>query len=134
MHALALNEVDHSGSLEIALSVAADFGIKPADAKAIAGEVGEAVSEWRQAAARHNSTKAQIEQMSSAFDHKDLELALKNRAPAPARKLAVTPQFDKSSRKKRPPQKPAAGFTHQTKKSANGTSTAPRRAKRSPAK
>jgi serine/threonine-protein kinase HipA len=75
IQALAIDETDATSSLELALSVAPQFGILVADARAIAREVGKAVTRWRQVAARHDLTRAQIERMASAFEHDDLAAA-----------------------------------------------------------
>jgi serine/threonine-protein kinase HipA len=50
MHVLALNELDHGGSLDTALSVHAYFALSKAEATTIAGEVGQAVSTWKSVA------------------------------------------------------------------------------------
>jgi hypothetical protein len=44
-------------------------------AKAIAAQVGKAVSKWRDEAVRHGLAKNEIERMSSAFEHDDPKLA-----------------------------------------------------------
>lgn len=73
IHALAIDEADATGSLDLALAVAPQFGIdKSADARAITRDVGKAVGRWRQVAAKHDLTRPQIERMASAFDHEDL--------------------------------------------------------------
>ena len=75
-HALAIDETDATSSLELAMSVAPQFGIlEPSDARAIAREVGKAVARWRQVAAKHDLTRPQIERMASAFEHDDLAAA-----------------------------------------------------------
>lgn len=72
----AITETDATASLELALSVARDFGLSAKEAKAIAAEVGKAVIGWREAAAGVGISKAQIDRMSSAFEHDDLRRAL----------------------------------------------------------
>lgn len=74
-HALAIDEIDGTASLDTAMEVAPMFGIAEEDARAIAGEVGRAVRGWRDAAARFGMTPDQIDRMSSAFDHEDLRAA-----------------------------------------------------------
>ncbi|EJL27376.1 HipA-like protein [Caulobacter sp. AP07] len=86
IHALALNETDDDASLDTALSVAPAFGLTHAQAVAIAGEVGAAVSDWRAAASRNGLSAAQIERMESAFQHEDLDKAVG------ARPLAAPPR------------------------------------------
>jgi serine/threonine-protein kinase HipA len=68
---------DPTASLELALGVAGYFTLDPVAARKMAGEVGRAVSRWRQAAARVGLRKAEVDHMASAFDHKDLKDALK---------------------------------------------------------
>jgi serine/threonine-protein kinase HipA len=71
----AINEDDNTASLSLALEVAGYFDLDDAKARAIAAEVGNAVSKWRDEAARHGFTKAEIDRMASAFEHDDLHLA-----------------------------------------------------------
>ena len=85
---MAINEEDHTGSLDIALSVANSFGLSSKQANAIAGEVALAVASWREKALAHKIPKPEIERLSSAFAHSDLDQALAGReigAPRPAR-------------------------------------------------
>jgi serine/threonine-protein kinase HipA len=78
VHALAIDETDATGSLELALSVAPQFGLTVnAQARTIADEVGRAVRRWRRTAAMNGLTAAQIERMESAFEHDDLAAALR---------------------------------------------------------
>jgi serine/threonine-protein kinase HipA len=69
------DDEDLSASLYLALAVSKSFGLKLADAKAIAGEVGEAVGGWRQEAARIGIRESEIDRMVSAFEHEDMEAA-----------------------------------------------------------
>ena len=46
-----------------------------ARAREIAAQVGKATAQWRDEAARHGLSKAEIERMASAFEHKDLTQA-----------------------------------------------------------
>jgi serine/threonine-protein kinase HipA len=64
-----------SASLDLALSVALEFGLSQVEAKRIAKEVGRAVSQWRDVARNLGITTAEIERMSSAFEHYDLQQA-----------------------------------------------------------
>ncbi len=73
----AINEDDGTASLALALEVAAYFGLSPAAAGAIVTQVGKAVSKWRLEAASQGLTKAEIDRMASAFEHRDLEIARK---------------------------------------------------------
>ena len=71
----AINEDDNTASLELAMSVAEYFELENSKAKAIAAEVGKIVSKWRNEAARHGVTRAEIDRMASAFEHDDLKKA-----------------------------------------------------------
>jgi serine/threonine-protein kinase HipA len=77
IHVLALNESDHTGSLEVALEVAPRFGIPHAHARAIAREVAAAVRPWRAKGAKLGLTRKDLERMESAFEHADLVTAAK---------------------------------------------------------
>ena len=75
VHALALDEIDGTASLDTAIGVAPLFGMSERAARAIAAEVGRAVGGWRAAAACLGITPEEMERMSSAFDHDDLRAA-----------------------------------------------------------
>jgi serine/threonine-protein kinase HipA len=75
LHVLALDELDGTASLDIAFSVAPRFGLSRDDARDIAAEAGAAVSKWRDVAKTHKLKPAQIDRMSSAFEHEDLRRA-----------------------------------------------------------
>ena len=81
VHALAIDDGDPSASLETALAVAARFGLAPDEARAVAAEVGAAVKAWRIAARRFKLSAAEIDRMSSAFEHADLAAATSGRKP-----------------------------------------------------
>lgn len=72
----AINEDDGTASLDLAISVADYFELEKDKAKAIATQVGKAVSTWRGEAAKHGIGKAEIDRMASAFEHDDLKKAL----------------------------------------------------------
>jgi serine/threonine-protein kinase HipA len=65
----------NEASLELALGVAAEFGLNPSEARQIAGEVGEAVSQWRKTAKQLGISDKAIKLMESAFEHSDLNMA-----------------------------------------------------------
>lgn len=67
---------DPTASLDLAFHVAGYFNLDPTDAIDIAREVGQAVSGWREEAARLGLTHGQCERMASAFEHDDLRAAL----------------------------------------------------------
>ena len=85
LHALAISAEDHTGSLDLALSVANYFGLSSKEASAIAGEVGLAVASWRETALAHKIPKHEIERLSSAFVRSDLDRALASRATSAPR-------------------------------------------------
>ena len=57
------------------MDVAGYFELEDAKAREIAKQVGEAVSKWRDEAARCGLTKNEIDRMASAFEHEDLKAA-----------------------------------------------------------
>jgi serine/threonine-protein kinase HipA len=69
---LAINEADTTASLDVAFSVARQFGIKVQAAKEIVREVGGAVMQWRDRAAALGLTARAITRMASAFEHDEL--------------------------------------------------------------
>jgi serine/threonine-protein kinase HipA len=71
----AINEDDNTASLALALDVAGYFELDATNARKIAAEVGNVVAKWRDEAARHGVSKAEIDRMMSAFEHEDLETA-----------------------------------------------------------
>lgn len=72
----AIDLEDASASIELALSVAEHFELKRAEAQYIVREVGKAVSAWRKEAAGLGVAPSEIDRISSAFEHRDLALAL----------------------------------------------------------
>lgn len=72
----AINEDDGTASLDLAMSVADYFELEKDKAKAIATQVGKAVSTWRDEATKHGIGKAEIDRIASAFEHDDLKKAL----------------------------------------------------------
>jgi len=62
----AIDLEDTTASLDLAMSVADYFEISAHEARAIAAEVGQAVSEWRAVAASLDLTKAEANRMASA--------------------------------------------------------------------
>jgi serine/threonine-protein kinase HipA len=71
----AIDEADGTASLDLAHEVAAHFGVKPDNAKAIAHEVGTAVARWREIAAATGLNAKEIDRMATAFEHEELEKA-----------------------------------------------------------
>lgn len=74
--ATAIDLDDGTASLDLALSVADYFELTDDEARAIAAEVGQAVSSWRAEAGSLGLAKAEMDRMASAFEHDDLEAAL----------------------------------------------------------
>jgi serine/threonine-protein kinase HipA len=72
---LAIDFDDQTASLDLALSVAAYFELKPEEARVIAAEVGAATATWREAAARVGLPGRDCERMASAFEHDDAQAA-----------------------------------------------------------
>lgn len=73
----AINEDDNTASYELALDVAQYFELDTNEARAVGAHVAKAVAGWREEAARHGLSKAEIERMASAFEHDDLKAALR---------------------------------------------------------
>src|SRR5690606_35950561 len=72
----AIDLDDGTASLDLALAVAEYFELTDTEARAIAGEVGRAVADWRNVAAAVGLTPTEIDRMASAFDHEDLRAAI----------------------------------------------------------
>jgi serine/threonine-protein kinase HipA len=66
---LAIDEADDTASLEVALSMARQCGLKPPAAREIMTEVQAAVGQWRQRASFHGLNARDLERMASAFEH-----------------------------------------------------------------
>jgi serine/threonine-protein kinase HipA len=77
---LAIDEADGTASLDLALAVAAHFGLKGEAPRKIAAEVGAAVASWRQEAKKLGLITKEIDRMASAFEHDDLAKAAANSA------------------------------------------------------
>lgn len=71
----AIDIENSTASIELALSVAEYFDLKPSEAKGVAAEVGLVVAKWRDEAKKAGIPEAEIDRMSSAFDHQDLKKA-----------------------------------------------------------
>jgi serine/threonine-protein kinase HipA len=73
----AIDLIDPSASLDIAVSVAHYFDLDNLQAKKILKEVGSAAALWREEAAKLKIKKVEIDRMASAFEHDDLQKAIK---------------------------------------------------------
>ncbi|MDR3296095.1 MAG: type II toxin-antitoxin system HipA family toxin [Clostridiales Family XIII bacterium] len=71
----SINFADNAASLDLALSVAPDFRLTEQKACAIAGEVAKSVVQWQEVAKAIKAPKSEMDFMSSAFTHHDLEQA-----------------------------------------------------------
>jgi serine/threonine-protein kinase HipA len=71
----AIDWIDSTASLDLAIDVAQYFDLENVQAKKIAREVGSATALWRKEAAKFKIKKAEIDRMSSAFEHEDLQRA-----------------------------------------------------------
>jgi serine/threonine-protein kinase HipA len=74
--ATAITLDDATASLKLAYEVASYFELTAKDARALAQEVGKAVSAWRKEAGKLGLSKAEIDRMASAFEHNDLTAAV----------------------------------------------------------
>jgi len=72
----AIDREDRAASLKTALDVAEYFELSAKQARATAHEVAQAVRLWKVVARKLGIAAAEIDRMSSAFDHEDLEQAL----------------------------------------------------------
>lgn len=72
----AIDLIDPSASLDIAVSVAHYFDLDNSQVKKIFKEVGSATTSWREEAAKLKIKKTEIDRMASAFEHEDLQKAL----------------------------------------------------------
>ncbi len=72
----AIDLDDGTASLDLAMSVHKEFGLKKNEAERIIREVGLAVSRWRTVASELGIGNAEIGRMASAFEHDDLARAI----------------------------------------------------------
>lgn len=107
IHALAIDETDATASLDLAFAIAPLFGLKAERTRDIAAELGTVVADWRTAAKAHGMTAAQIDRMSSAFEHDDLRAAT---GPSKTATAGSTPK-----RARTPSKQPAAARTKRPK-------------------
>ena len=66
---LAIDEADDTASLDVALAMARQCGLKLPAAKGIVAEVHGAVTQWRNCAATHGLNARDVNRMESAFEH-----------------------------------------------------------------
>lgn len=72
---LAVDDQEHTASIELAFQVAEYFGIDKKTARRIANEIGQAVASWQNEAQRLGIRATEIDRMASAFEHADLRQA-----------------------------------------------------------
>lgn len=72
----AIDLIDPSASLDVAVSVAHYFDLDNSQIKNIFKEVGSATALWREEAVKLKIKKTEIDRMASAFEHEDLQKAL----------------------------------------------------------
>jgi serine/threonine-protein kinase HipA len=77
VHALALDDRSYEASIRTVLDVAGYFGLEQARARRLARRIANATSDFRRVARAHGLSPAQIDRMRSAFEHDDLEAALR---------------------------------------------------------
>ena len=75
---LSIDFDDRTASLDSAFAVSDYFGLNATEARSVAAEVGKAVSAWRLVAKKHGIAPGEIDDMAPAFEHEDLNKALKS--------------------------------------------------------
>jgi serine/threonine-protein kinase HipA len=73
---LAVDDQEHTASIELAFHVAEYFGIDKKAARRIANEIGRAVASWQIEAQHLRIRGTEIDRMASAFEHADLRQAI----------------------------------------------------------
>jgi serine/threonine-protein kinase HipA len=73
----SINGQDNTASLGLAMEAASYFGLSQERAREIARITGKGVGRWRSEARKVGILQADIDRMSSAFEHEDLEAALR---------------------------------------------------------
>jgi serine/threonine-protein kinase HipA len=64
---------DASASLELALGVARDFGLREKQGRTIVDDVASVVRQWRDVASSLGLSTSECDRMASAFEHRDME-------------------------------------------------------------
>jgi serine/threonine-protein kinase HipA len=73
----AISLDDGTCDLDLVLGASEFFGLSLRDARAIAKRAGEATATWREVAAAHGARARECDRMRSAFEHADLDKALR---------------------------------------------------------
>lgn len=71
----AIGPDDPTASIELALETADYYGLTPAEARSIAGDVARATGGWRATSTNLNIPAREVHRMASAFEHADFETA-----------------------------------------------------------
>lgn len=69
---------DHRASLPLALTTTLSYGLKENEARDMAAFVAESTKSWRKVAEDNGISQRECNRMASAFEHEDLEWALKS--------------------------------------------------------
>jgi serine/threonine-protein kinase HipA len=67
---------DGTCSIELLRSVAEQYSIKLSDADEIINDVARVTSQWKDVASEYDAPNSEVRQMSTAFEHHDLDIAL----------------------------------------------------------
>lgn len=73
----SIDLIDPTASLELAIGVAQYFDLDNLSTKKIVKEVCSSTSTWREEAAKLKIKKTEIDRMSTAFEHEDMQKAIK---------------------------------------------------------
>ena len=73
----AIDDADRTASIGLAMDVCEYFDLSPPEARRVAADVGRATAQWREVASGIGISRSEIVRMESAFEHQDLQLALK---------------------------------------------------------
>ena len=72
VHALALDDMDATASMDTVWEVAPRFGLATKEARRIAHELAASVRTWSSAGKKHGLKPKELDRMASAFEHEDL--------------------------------------------------------------
>jgi serine/threonine-protein kinase HipA len=76
VHALAIDEIDPTSSLDVARSVIGSFGLRSSEARSIIKDAVKPIRRWRDFARDAGITNAQMNRMASAFEHSEHQAAI----------------------------------------------------------
>jgi serine/threonine-protein kinase HipA len=72
----AIDGDDGTCDIGFALDVAEYFNLRAVEAREVIRSVADATATWRDTATKNGASRKEIDRMASAFEHKDLEIAL----------------------------------------------------------